>query len=127
MSGGRPTKYDPELCGKVVALGRDGYTLTEIAAELDVARQTLYNWQEEHPEFLDALTRAKDLAEAWWSKEGRKGIWSRDFNASAYRLQMANRFDWGDKSSHELTGADGGPLSVEVTHRIVDPDADDSD
>ena len=34
------------------------------------------------------------------------GIWSRDFNAPAYRLQMLNRFpdDWHDKQDVEVAG-----------------------
>lgn len=106
MSGGRPTKYEPEMCETVIELGRDGAGVAEIAAELDVSRQTVYNWKDEHPEFLDAVNRARDLSQAWWEKQGRKGIWSRKFNASAYKLQVMNRFpaDWRDKQDISVEG-----------------------
>lgn len=108
MSGkvGRPTKYKPEFCEKVMDMGREGYGVAEIAAELDVTKQTVHNWQKEHPAFLDAMTRARDLSEGWWASQGRQGIWGKEnrrFNSNAYRLQMMNRFGWGEKSSREHT------------------------
>lgn len=93
----------------------------EIAAKLEVDRQTLANWEAAHPEFLGATTHARDLAAGWWAEQGRKGIWSKHFNAPAYRLQVLNRFpdDWRDKREHEVSGPGGGPITV--TRRIIDP------
>lgn len=98
-SVGRPTDYDPSFCDRVVDLGREGYSKAMIAAELGVVRQTLDNWASRHPEFVDAITRAREFSLAWWERQGHKGIWSRDFNANAYRLQMLNRFpdDWRER------------------------------
>ena len=52
------------------------------------------------------MSRARELSLAWWEKEGRKGISSRDFNSNAYRLQVCNRFpdDWRDQQRLELSG-----------------------
>ena len=80
---GRPTDYRPEMCERVVALGKDGVSRAEICYELDICFQTLRNWEEAHPEFLEATTRAKHLSQGWWEKQGRTGIWSREFNSSA--------------------------------------------
>jgi hypothetical protein len=117
---GRPSVYRPEACETVMQLGREGASRAEFALELGISFQTMRNWENTHPEFLEATTRAKELSQAWWEKQGRAGIWSRDFNAPAYRLQMLNRFrdDWRDKHDHEHTGKDGGPLDISI--RFVD-------
>ena len=50
-----------------------------------------------HPEFLDAVMRAREESLAWWEKMGRTGItMGKQFNANAYALQVFNRFpdDW---------------------------------
>lgn len=121
----RPTDYDPEYCERVVELGREGESVVGIAADLGVSKQTVYNWQEKHPEFLDAMTRARDLSESWWASQGKKGIWSREFNASAYRLQMMNRFGWGERSQNEHYGPGGGSIPHEMQVKLVRPDGDD--
>lgn len=104
---GRPTDYDPAFCERVVELGKEGYSRAMIAGELGVVRQTLHDWASRHPEFLDAMMRAKEFSLAWWETQGLRGIWSRDFNANAYKLQMMNRFpdDWRDRKEIELKGA----------------------
>ena len=116
---GRPTKYDPAMCNVVVQCGAEGMGRYEMAAEIGATLETVLQWEKEHPEFSDATTRARQLSQGWWEAQGRQGIWSRDFNAPAYSLQVRNRFpaDWRDK--HELTGSDGGPMRIELTTRIV--------
>ena len=124
-SVGRPTDYDPSFCDRVVGLGEEGYSKAMMAAELGVVRQTLDNWASRHPEFLDAMTHAREFSLAWWELQGHKGIWSRDFNANAYRLQMLNRFpdDWRDRQEVELRGLlanlDLNLLPNELVHRIA--------
>lgn len=91
--GGRPTDYRPEICAKVIELGRQGKSRHQIAAALDKSRQTVLDWEKAHPAFLDAMKRAHDLALAWWEDQGQDGIWAgKSFNAAAYGLQMRNRF-----------------------------------
>ena len=70
---GRPSAYKPDFCDHVIKLGRQGKSLHQMAAALGVCFGTLNG--------------------------GQKGIWSRDFNAQAYRLKMLNRFpeSWRDK------------------------------
>lgn len=87
-----------------------------MASELDVSRQTLHNWAEAHPEFLDALTRAKTHAQRWWEDAGQSGLFMPAFNASVYGKSMAARFpeDWRESRGLELTGKGGGPVQSEV-------------
>jgi hypothetical protein len=91
---GRPTDYRPEMCDEVRAYGSEGMGAAEICAELGVkSRQTWLNWQEAHPEFLDAVNDARWLAQAWYEALGRRGIiMGKDFNALAWRIQVENRF-----------------------------------
>ena len=113
--GGRPTAYKPEFCTLVVELGKEGAGKAEMASACGVVRQTLDNWIKAHPEFLDAITRARAESLAWWEKQGRLGIFmGKAFNANAYALQVFNRFpdDW--KRNPEIDAGDGS-----VTVQIV--------
>jgi hypothetical protein len=116
MAAGRPTDYRPEFCERVIELGKEGYSKAMIAHDLDVTRNTLDNWAAVNPEFLSAIHDARDAALGWWELQGHKGIWSREFNANAYRLQVTNRFpdDWKDKQTTEHSNPDGSALALTV-------------
>jgi hypothetical protein len=112
----RPSEYDPDFCERVVQYGALGKSVTWIATELGVTKQTVHNWKDAHPEFLDALTRAKELAQRWWEDKGQQGMEQHGFNASVWSRSMAARFpdDWREIKGTELTGKDGGPVSVKA-------------
>lgn len=123
--GMRPTEYDPSYCDLVIEHGRTGKSLTWIATELGVVRQTLHNWMKQHPQFMDAMTRAKELSQRWWEDKGQQGMEQQGFNASVWSRSMAARFpdDWREVKGTELTGKDGGPVAHSVT-KAVDMDDD---
>ncbi len=104
-SRGQPTKFDPAYCEEVIRLGREGKSKAQIAASIGICRQTLDNWTKAHPEFLDAIKEAQDLALAWWEDKGQAGIdaGQGNFNATAFIFQMKNRFrdDYRDRHDHE--------------------------
>ena len=97
---GAPTKYKPEYCELVVEMATEGASFTEFRAKIgNVTRQTLHNWKEAHPDFLDAYTRAQVAGEAYWEREMRKNLmYSKEVNAPLVKLYFANRFGWSDKS-----------------------------
>jgi hypothetical protein len=122
---GRPSDYLPEYCEKVIELGREGMSVVEMAAEIGCHRETLEeNWPAAYPDFSEAFTRAKQLSQAWWEKQGRinlllaPGVGT--FNGSVWSRSMAARFpkDWREQKGVELTGKDGGPVSV-IERRVV--------
>jgi hypothetical protein len=105
MPAGRPTDYKPEYCDLVLQWGRDGKSKAWMAAELDVTRQTLENWEKAHPEFLDAITRAMLKSQQWWEDKGQTGITLQGFGASVWSRSMAARFpdDWREKTETKQT------------------------
>jgi hypothetical protein len=64
MPAGRPTEYNPNIHPAIAeSLARKGLTNTEIADGIGVCPATLYTWQNEHPEFLEAIKRGKASAD----------------------------------------------------------------
>jgi transposase-like protein len=61
MAGGRPTDYTPELGEQLIAIMRQGYSITAAAAQLGFHRDTIYEWASVHPEFSDALKQGRGL------------------------------------------------------------------
>lgn len=122
MPAGRPTDYRPEYCEFVVELGKQGYSVVEMAAEIGVHRNTLETlWPAANPEFMEALTHARECSQAWWERQGRVNLVMTPgmgtFQASAWSRSMSARFprDWREKTETALTGADGGPVETKQT------------
>lgn len=122
---GRPTEYMPEFCDKVIEWGKQGKSRAWIADELGVVRNTLKNWEADHPDFLTAMERAQIASQRWWEDAGQNGMTSREFNAPIWSRSMAARFpdDWREKNDLNLNGN----LNVtEIKRTIVDPGNSDT-
>ena len=125
MAAGRPNKYKPEYCERVIELGRLGMSVVEMAADIGVGKTTLERWREAHEEFRCALDDARDFAQAWWESQGRVNLImpkdSGQFQGSVWSRSMAARFPkgWRENKGVELTGKDGADLNLSVT--FVEP------
>jgi lambda repressor-like predicted transcriptional regulator len=122
---GRPSKYDPAYCERVIELGKRGMSVVEMACEIGVARSTLEEaWPKAHPEFSEAFARARDESQAWWERTGRDGMRSKSIDAQIWSRSMAARFpkDWRES---KLLGSDpDNPLPAGFVIRDVDGPAD---
>jgi len=108
MGAGRPSKYDPAFCERVIELGTGGAGKCEMSAELGIHYTTFEAWQSEHEEFSEAVKQALRFSQAWWEKQGRIATFGgvEGYNATSYIFQMKNRFreDWRDKVEQEHSG-----------------------
>ena len=97
---GRPSRYNSAYCDRVLVLAAEGCGKAEIAASLGVSVKTLNAWMQTFDDFREAMSRAKELEYAWWLRVGRTNQFTRSWNASAWALQMRNRFRkrFGDRS-----------------------------
>lgn len=126
--GGRPSKYDPAFCERVIELGKQGCSFCEIAADLMIAKSTLVLWTVEHEEFSLSMDLAKQLSQAWWEEKGRKYLIEGEvegqgrINSSLYSRSMAARFpdDWRESNKTELSGSVTIMPSVELNGKPLD-------
>ena len=122
---GRPSKYDPSFCDKVIELGKTGASKVEMACELDICRTTFDNYEKEYPEFLKAVKKAVMYSQVFWEKNGRMATFGAvpNFNATTWIFNMKNRFseDWKDVSKQETQplGKDGLPTDQQPINFYV--------
>ena len=103
-AGGRPSKYDEAFCDQIVEEMGKGYSLTAFAGCIGVHRETLLNWGKEHPEFFDAIKRAKaarvfNLETGLLTAKDGPTVTSRIF-----ALKNADPEEWREKVLNEHTG-----------------------
>ena len=124
---GRPSLYDPKYCEEVIALGKIGKSVEAIGAILGVGTKTLYNWRDQHEEFLHALDMAKEFELQWWEDIAQTHMIenkeSDKINASIWSRSMAARFPkkYREQVKQEITGADGAPLLAGIQVSFVKP------
>jgi len=111
MAVGRPSEYRPEwMLSKVIDIMSEGASKVEVAAELGITKETLYQWVQKYPEFSDSIKKGEQLCEAWWEKNGRKCLHDQKFNASLWYMNMKNRFKWSDRQEQTID------MTATVTH-----------
>jgi transposase-like protein len=124
---GRPSLYDPKYCAEVIALGKIGKSVEAIGAILGVGTKTLYNWRDQHEDFLHALDMAKEFELQWWEDIAQTHMIenkeSDKINASIWSRSMAARFPkkYREQVKQEITGADGAPLLAGIQVTFVKP------
>ena len=113
---GRPSKYKPEYCQRVIELGAEGASMAEMALALDVAKATIWDWAQNHDDFAVALEKARTASQVWWEKAGKTGIFAEKFNAQAWKFIVSNRFkeEYSERRVQEVSGPDGGPIQTET-------------
>jgi hypothetical protein len=98
----------------------EGASITSFAAEIDVSRATINVWADQHPEFLDALTRAKAKCLAWWERVGRAAAVDGKGSSTmiVFGLKNMGRDDWQDKTETQHSGE---VAITNVNRTIIDP------
>jgi hypothetical protein len=122
--GGRPTKYRPSYCAEVVRFCAEGYSLTAFAGHIGTCREILYDWRRAHPEFADAMARARAVRTLWW--ESRLLSLAMSPNASGgaaatviFALKAAAPEEFCDTQSRRHVGVDDGAAKVKRIERVI--------
>lgn len=123
MDVGRPSEYKPEFCNTIIARAREGCSVIERSVDLGINTKTYYEWiktdgEYYKPDFHEAHLLAEQACQAWWESRGRiylveDGKDSPRLNSQVYRLNMMNRFGWGENTrnenkNHNIVINDGG-------------------
>lgn len=56
-----PTKYNAKMHSNIVAAHQRGLNIEEVCHQVNIAKQTYYDWLELYPKLVDDIERAKTL------------------------------------------------------------------
>ena len=107
-SVGRPSEFKQEYCDQLINHMASGLSFEAFAGFLSVSKQTLYNWADANPEFLDAKRIGTEKCRFYWEQLGVDHIVNSDktsLNTGVYVFNMKNRFpeEWKDKKEVDNT------------------------
>lgn len=102
---GRPTKFGETIQAKAdeyasnfMAYGDPVPSVAGLADALNVSRKSIYNWAEDHPDFLHTLDRIENRQHKFLIAGGL----SNEFNAGITKLMLHNH-GYSDKISSDHT------------------------
>lgn len=107
---GRPTEMTPETIDKLEYAFALGCSDLEACYYADIGKSTLYNYQNEHPEFLERKNTLKERPVFKARNEVMRAINEGDTATARWFLERKVKQEFSARE--ELTGADGSPLAM---------------
>lgn len=91
------SKYTKERVEKICELISSGdYTIEEICQNVDISKETFYNWKHEKPDFFDAIKKADNERLKLYVKEARNSL-----------LKKIKGYEFTETHTIEKTDKDG--------------------
>ena len=138
---GRPSKYTEEACD-ILAFGKSqGWSNSQVMAELGICQNTFYLWLKEHEEFSHTYKKAVQLQRTWFDQKVNEhlDVCSPNFSSANFLLleaTMKRRLaatpdpvdlpglgstedTWGDKINIIFKGIEDGSISCEQAQTLL--------
>src|SRR6266851_5042233 len=107
--GGRPTLYRREMCDRLVDAMGKGLTAEAAAARIGISARSLFYWQQQHPEFLQAIQEGRQRSQLWREERALAMASGESGNTQIVMLGLRNR-------SRAATGWNNDTVKLE--HKI---------
>ena len=124
LGSGRPTRYSREICDALVNAMATGLSLEAAAASIGISPRVVFDWQNRHPEFLQAVQEGRQQALLFWERKAIAMAEGAPGNAQLVMLALKNRSraasGWHDAQRLEHTGSDGGPVQLQAMDQTFD-------
>lgn len=109
MTLGAHGKYTPEMVAEIIKHLEVGHTDKDACALAGISQDTFYEWIKVHPEFSEAVKKARITAKDQCIKVVRKAAIT-SWQAGAWFLERKYRDEFALRQ--ELTGEGGNPIRV---------------
>lgn len=133
---GRRTKLTPEVQERIVSALRAGNYMDTAAQYAGIGESTLHRWiatgrEEDAPEiykeFREAVERARAEAEVrnvhLIQQAAQGGTWQ----AAAWFLERSHPGKWGRREKVEMSGPDGGPITLTGLANLMNVKSDEDE
>lgn len=120
--GGRPTIMTPEIINKLEEAFANGATDLQACFYAGISHQTLYNYQNANPEFIERKNGLKNHLQLIAKNVLAKSIRSGNEADAKWLLERKEKGDYSLRNEH--TGADGGAIDLNMKVEFVEKPSD---
>lgn len=110
---GRPTEMTPETIALLEQAWSMGCSDLEACLHADIGKTTLYNYQNQHPDFVERKQILKEKLVLKARLVIAESLHNKDENTAKWYLERKRKNEFGTRQ--EITGADGGAISISET------------
>jgi len=115
---------------ELIKMGEQGMLDVDIRVYLNISTETFYRLLERESEFLEIVSRMRELSHIWWINISRNSFangTSKQVNSQLYSLIMRNRFkdEWNAENKVDITT--GGEkidsnkkIEIEIIRKAID-------
>ena len=107
MAGGRPSEFNPDMCGQVTKLCLLGATDAQLADFFGVCVTTINNWKLKHPEFVESIRAGKEDADSKVAQSLYNTALDGNTTAQIFWLKNRRSKEWRDKQEINHQSEDG--------------------
>lgn len=86
MTMGRPSKYNPEFCDKLIEQSKKGKLVAEICSEWGISDATFYDWAKKKEDFSDAYKESRTHMRSFYQKLARENFENKNFNTTLWSM-----------------------------------------
>src|SRR5262245_54906868 len=115
---GRPSSYRREYCDRIIEAMAGGLSAEAAAVRIGISARSLFYWQQQHPEFLQAIQERRQRSQLWWEERESAMAKGGAGNAQIVMRGLRNRSraatGWNNESMKlEHSGPEGSPVQIE--------------
>ena len=86
------SKYDPDVCDRMIELGKLGASQKMIWSDLGISKSTAETWKKKYPEFAEALDLSLVHAQAFWERELLANVDNKNYNSRLAEIALRGQF-----------------------------------
>ena len=86
------SKFKPELCDRMIELGRQGASQKMIWSDLGISKASAETLKKNTPEFAEALDMALVHAQAFWERELLANVENKGYNSRLAEIALRGQF-----------------------------------
>lgn len=116
-----PSKFKPEYCQRIISFMANGYSLTAFAGDIGIARETVYAWEHTHPEFREAVQKARATRVLYWEQRLLKCDRA-EATPIIFALKNACADEWRQQPEVSIAVNNGRDVSTFETHNATQAD-----
>jgi hypothetical protein len=115
---------------ELIKMGEQGMLDVDIKAYLNISNETFSRLLEREPEFLEIVSRMRQLSHIWWINISRNSFangTSKQVNSQLYSLILRNRFkdEWNAENKIDITTQgekidSNKKIEIEIIRKAID-------